>query len=148
MPPLYSDYFYDTNPIFIPLWLVLQEERGGAGGNFPRPSEQDRSEAMPYYERRIRSGRVLEVFRYFSLRRPGANIPRGKNQKKSSADQLVRNYANAKKNLTRIVNTNFGPGDLYITLTYEEPQPSPARAKLDLAKYLRRVRKKEKKCFP
>lgn len=95
---------------------------------------------MPYYERRIKSGRVLEVFRYFSLRPAGANIPRGKNQKKSSAAQLVRNYVNAKKNLVRIVNANFGPGDLFITLTYEVPPPSPATAKKDLAKYIRRLR--------
>lgn len=95
---------------------------------------------MPYYERRIRSGKVLEIFRYFSLRRPGANIPRGRNQQKSTAAQLVRNYVNAKKNLTRLVNANFGPGDLYITLTYRNPQPTPAQAKKDLAKYLRRVR--------
>lgn len=100
---------------------------------------------MPYYERRIRSGKVLEVFRYFSLRRPGAKIPRGENQKKSSHQQLIRNYVNAKKNLTRLVNANFGPGDLYITLTYEAPQPSPDRAKQELAKYIRRLREYGKK---
>ncbi len=96
---------------------------------------------MPYYERRIKSGRVLEVFRYFSLRKPGAAIPRGSNRQKSSAAQLVRNYVSAKKTLVRIVNTNFGPGDLYITLTYEDDTPpSPAKAKRELAKYIRRLR--------
>lgn len=95
---------------------------------------------MPYYERRIKSGRVLEVFRYFSLRPAGANIPRGKNQKKSSTAQLARNYVNAKKTMVRIVNANFAPGDLFITLTYEAPPPSPAGAKKDLAKYIRRLR--------
>lgn len=80
------------------------------------------------------------MFRYFSLRPAGANIPRGKNQKKSSAAQLVRNYVNAKKNLVRMVNANFAPGDLFITLTYEAPQPSPDKAKKDLTKYIRRLR--------
>lgn len=100
---------------------------------------------MPYYERKVRSGRVLEIFRYFSIRRVGENIPRGKNRQKTGKDQLVRNYVNAKKTLVRLVNTNFGPGDLYITLTYENPQPSPRQAKRDLAKYTRRLREYAKK---
>lgn len=100
---------------------------------------------MPYYERRIRSGKVLEIFRYFSLRPPGKNIPRGKNRQKTGAAQLVRNYVNAKKTLVRLVNTNFGPGDLYITLTYEGPQPSSQQIKRDLAKYTRRLREWGKK---
>lgn len=100
---------------------------------------------MPYYERRVRSGRVLEIFRYFSLRRAGENIPRGKNRQRTGDAQMVRNYVNAKKTLVRLVNANFGPGDLYITLTYEDPPPSSAQAKKDLAKYIRRLREYGKK---
>ena len=100
---------------------------------------------MKYYERRIKSGSILEVIRYASLREPGVNFPRGQNQCKSSTAQILRNLVNAKKNLVRLINANFGPGDLLLVLTYEGKPPSPNKAKKDLKKYVRRLREYGKK---
>ena len=100
---------------------------------------------MPYYERRIRSGRVLEILRYHSLRRPGAKLPRGRNRRPTGEAQAVRNHMRSKDTLTRLVNANFRPGDTYISPTYKGEPPDPAVARKELAKYLRRLREWGKK---
>lgn len=95
---------------------------------------------MPYYEQRVQAGRVLEIYRYHSLRRIGMKIPRGKNRNKTTQPQQLRNWINSAKRLTWMVNANFGPGDLYITLTYSGQPPTQAQAAKELAKFIRRVR--------
>lgn len=95
---------------------------------------------MPYYEQRVRAGRVLEIYRYHSLRRIGMKIPRGKNRSKTTKPQQLRNWMNSARRLTWMVNENFGPGDLYITLTYDDRPPSREKAQKELAKFIRRIR--------
>ncbi len=95
---------------------------------------------LPYYEKTVKAGATIYKYRYFSLRKVGATIGRGKKEKLSSLPQQVRNWISSAQKLIWIVNTNFVPGDLYITLTYEGKQPSASEAKKQLDKYIRRIR--------
>ncbi len=95
---------------------------------------------MPYYEKTVKAGAVLYKYRYSSLKKIGANISRGKKQKKSSMPQQIRNWVTSAQMLIWKVNANFVPGDLYVTLTYKGKEPSPAEAKRQLDKYIRRIR--------
>lgn len=101
---------------------------------------------MNFYERTITSGKVLEIVRYGSIRKPGIHTLRDAHFQKSTLKQKQLNEIRAKERLTRLVNANFSPGDSYITLTYRsEKEPSPAAARADLQRYLRRLRDLRKK---
>jgi len=99
---------------------------------------------MPVYKTEYFSGDVYEAEIYFSPRVAGKNIPRGKNQNLSSEQQLERNLRNAQKKLSRLINTNFGFGDIFITLTYAE-EPEETGAQKMMKKYIRRIRNLRRK---
>ena len=94
---------------------------------------------MPVYKTEYFCGDVYEAEIYFSPRVAGKNIPRGKNQNLTSKQQVERNLRNAQKKLSRLINTNFGFGDIFITLTYAEESEDEEAQKM-LKKYIRRVR--------
>lgn len=77
---------------------------------------------MPYIEKRIRSGRLLEIERYFASRN-GRPIPRGENRAATPQDMERVNQRNAEKRLMRLINANFcrESGDLFVTFTHAEP---------------------------
>ena len=97
---------------------------------------------MPYYEKRIYSGKVLEIERYYCTN--GGRRPRSDRGKPTSEAQHKRNIINSKKKLTRLINTNFHQGDLYITLTYAI-LPTEEQAKRELEKFFRKLRDYRKK---
>ena len=94
---------------------------------------------MPYYRKYIYSGDVVEIEECFSMRKVGDRISRGKNNNTTSEQQHERNYRNAMKNLSRIINANFTKKDIFITLTHKDNVPEP-EAKKAFDRYLRRVR--------
>lgn len=51
----------------------------------------------------------------------------------------------AAKNLTRILNANFYPGDYHVTLTYQGEEPGQEEAERELQNFLRRMRRQFKK---
>lgn len=73
---------------------------------------------MPWYERRIVSGRLLEVERYYATR-DGRRISRGANAEESDDDQKLMNDVQAENRLRRILLANFSPeaGDMLVTFT-------------------------------
>ena len=77
-----------------------------------------------------------------------ASFPRaGKRKKKEKAtsDAVKKNNDMlALKNLTRLINLNFYPGDLHTTLTYAE-ELSPEEANSELEKWIKRMRREYKK---
>jgi len=99
---------------------------------------------MAYYERKIKSGQVLEIIRYKTVRTPGVYYPRKSNIQVSTPRQKAINAVESKRWLTRKINSNFMPGDLFITLTYSK-EPKPDQAAKELAKYIRRLRAYRKK---
>lgn len=96
---------------------------------------------MPYREKRIVSGRYLEAEIYpVSLHETQKS--RKQKSKQSRPKQQNLNDKNAKKHLTRLINSNFDNRDLAVHLTYK-PGCIPAdldQARRDIANYIRRIR--------
>lgn len=101
---------------------------------------------MPYVKETCKAGRTIEITKRFSSRYSKKGITRGKNEKPTPELMQAINERNAETKLRRIINTNYGAGDLHITLTYEkDKRPSPDEAKNELEKYIRKIRALYKK---
>lgn len=95
-----------------------------------------------YREKKIYSGKILEVELY-PVYKSGREIPRrAKKEKLSTKEQKNLNDKNARKKLTRLINTNFGEGDIVIHPTYRDSEmPSTEQeARRDIVNYIRRVK--------
>lgn len=92
-------------------------------------------------EKQTRSGRLLEADLY-PVTRDGRQLGRGPQTKRSTAEQEKYNKLQAQKKVVRLVNTNFGEGDVLLTLTYPpgKAPPDEKQAKRDITNYLRRVK--------
>lgn len=100
---------------------------------------------MSYRTKTIQSGKYLEVEMYPVF--TGIKSGRTKKQKPSSKKQKNLNDKNAKKNIIRLIHSNFGEGDLMITLSYDNKN-RPAdeeQAKKDIDNYIRRLKRYRKK---
>ena len=75
---------------------------------------------MPYYEKRTRSGRLLEIDRYFATR-DGRRVSRAPNAEETEDNQQRLNDIQAANRLRRLMLANFDPeaGDIFLTLTLE-----------------------------
>ena len=87
------------------------------------------------------AGRVIDV----TLKMSRDVIPGKRKQKKRITPEAVQanNDRIAAKNLARLINANFGPGDIHLVLTYGEA-PSEAEAKKDRTNFIRRLKHKNK----
>lgn len=87
------------------------------------------------------AGRVIDV----TLKMSRDVIPGKRKQKKRITPEAVQanNDRIAAKNLARLMNANFGPGDIHLVLTYRE-KPSEAEAKKDRTNFIRRLKHKNK----
>lgn len=96
---------------------------------------------MPYREKKIYSGKILEIDIYpisFQERKQS----RKKKEKESLPKQKNLNDKNARKHLIRLINTNFTDRDLVVHLTYDDMNlPKEEKdAKRDVDNFLRRVK--------
>lgn len=90
--------------------------------------------------RTIKSGKVVERSQFFvGERRPRADRRKGS----STQAKQDRNQTDAVRRLARVVNCNFGPSDLLLTLTYaDEHLPQDAKeADRQAALFLRRLKR-------
>lgn len=97
---------------------------------------------VKYIKKVTKAGETIEVEKTQSARY-GRSIPRGGNKGKTPPDVREVNRRNAIKNLTRIINANFGPGDLHVILTYDDNHlpDDPQEAKKSLEKFERDMRR-------
>lgn len=101
-----------------------------------------------YALKEIRSGPILELNLYPEHRRMSEVPPEGRRPKKdNSKAQRDLNEKNARKHLERLVNANFGEGDLWITFTYDEEQlpETMEEAVKNVQRYIQRVNYQRKK---
>lgn len=98
---------------------------------------------MHCHKKVIVSGAVTEIEYYQTLKPVGVHYPRAKNFRKSSELQQKINQINREKHFERLINCNFRPRDLYITLTYEQEPGTEEQANKDLENYIRRRLKKK-----
>ncbi len=100
---------------------------------------------MPYIQKIVKAGKTIEVFKYYTYRCKGKGVARGCRCGKTKENVAKLNQRNAENHLRWIINSNFGEGDYYITLTYrKENRKSPLSAKEILKAFLRKLRKKYK----
>lgn len=92
---------------------------------------------MPYYRKYIYSGPVLEMQEYYAIRPPGIKH-RSENVNISSEWQKDINLRNTKKQVDRLVNTNFTRKDYFLTHTYGKGT-SADQAEKELTNYYRRL---------
>ena len=102
------------------------------------PDPAAAGKGLRFRTKTIRSGNVLEVEIYPIW--PTRSEERRMKSKVTRAVQEAVNDRNARKKLDRLVNTNFGPDDLLVTLTYAGAPPDQRTAAKDIRNYLRRVR--------
>ena len=100
---------------------------------------------MPYVESICVAGKTVEIERYFTARY-GRRGQRSEDRvRPSPEDQTKIHNRRAEKNLRRILNANYGPGDFHLVLSYakdkRDPPRDPEAMKDDIAKFLRRMRK-------
>lgn len=92
-----------------------------------------------YREKRIYSGPIFEA-EIYPIYESGRKMPAGRGV--SSEAQKKLNERNARKRLIRLINTNFGAGDLAVTLTYRDDQmpDNEKEVKRHVTNYIRRLR--------
>lgn len=98
---------------------------------------------LHYVTKTIKSGKILEIEIYPAFK--GRNdIPKVTLKNKLQNDL---NEKNSRKRFIRLVNENFGEGDLWLTLTYEDNfhPKTEEEAKRNISNYLKRVNRLRKK---
>ena len=98
---------------------------------------------MQYYEKRTRSGRLLEIERYCAMR-DGRRCPRSPNRDETTAEQSELNNRQAQRRLMRLINCNFDGrrGDIFLMLTHrgETTEEDARKGARDFLKRLRAER--------
>lgn len=100
-----------------------------------------------YRVKRIQAGDTLEIegFPIWSTAATAGEARRQSEKHREAVRQV--NMRNQQKNLRRLMNANFGKGDILLTLTYAPGQQpgSDQQAQKDIRNYLRRLRHKREK---
>lgn len=103
--------------------------------------EQLRGMKYGYVVKTIISGPIVEseIYPVYTNRK---NTPRRDKEKTSREVQKKLNDRNAKKKITRLVNTNFTPKDLAVTLTYQDHYlPDYDQARKDIQNFIRKLKR-------
>lgn len=96
---------------------------------------------MPYIKEVCRAGKTIEVGKYYSSRYGIKGIKRSANHAPTPEQMQRANERAATKKLRRIINTNFGLGDIHLVLTYRRDlTPTPDEARKHLERFLRKAR--------
>ena len=86
------------------------------------------------------AGRTIDVT--LKLSSGGHGSKRRMRKNRTSEAVRANNDRLAVKNLARLLNANFGEGDIHLVLTYRGDPPSEEQAKKDRSNYIRRLRRK------
>lgn len=97
-------------------------------------------------EKKIYCGKkFLEVDIYPLANNPPRPKGRAKKEKVSAPKQRNLNDKNAKRYFGQLVNTNFGEGDLHVTVTYAKVPETVEEAEKEATNYLRRIAHRRKR---
>ena len=100
-----------------------------------------------YRVKRIQAGDTLEI-EGFPIWSTAAMAGEARRQAEKHRESVQRvNLRNKQKHLRRLINANFGTGDILLTLTYtqtEQPRDEK-RAQKDIRNYLKRLRRKRER---
>lgn len=96
-----------------------------------------------YLHREYRAGRTIEVIETYPGNY-GRNITRERYNSKGRTPLAMQKYNDKMqyRNLTRLLNANFKPDDIFITLHYSrDKRPLPEEAKKQVTAFLRKLKK-------
>lgn len=93
-------------------------------------------------KKRITSGNVIEIIKYFTSKVKSLSVQRAPRQKATTEAVKKNNERMAAAHLSRIINANFGQNDISLALTYapDKRPTDPAAAEKNLKKFLRKLR--------
>ena len=98
-----------------------------------------------YMRRTITSGKIVEL-EIYPVWKCKHDISRKTERNKSKESQKNLNNKNSKKKVVRLINSNFGKEDLFITISYEDGYlPNESTARKDMQNYIRRLKRYRKK---
>lgn len=99
-----------------------------------------------YRVKTIKSGEMLEC-EIYPIWKTGKKDNRREKKKPSREAQKNLNEKNTKKNVIRLINTNFISEDIWATFTYDNENlpDNPEQAKKDMQNYIRRLNRHIKK---
>lgn len=104
---------------------------------------------MPYVERRVTAGKVIEVDRYYTGRWHAEGVTRGVSVKPTQEAQKRINTRKAERTLRILLNANFVDGDLHLDVGYIRNRFTSDRTREemreDARQFLRELRKVYKK---
>lgn len=102
---------------------------------------------MAYIEKRVKAGMTIEVMKYHTYRCKSKKTNCRSENVNTTPEAVKRvNQKQAENRLRWKINTNFKPGDYYITLTYKrENRKSPVEARKEFNNFMRRLRRLYKK---
>lgn len=101
---------------------------------------------MPYRQRTIIAGRVMEIRKYHTYKAPHAGEKRKKRNGSTPPAVKKNNLKRTEDELRWLMNANFRDGDLSITTTYsQDPPASIGDLKKDAEKFVRKLRALYKK---
>lgn len=102
---------------------------------------------MPYCEKKIYSGELMEV-EIYPIYPSGREMPGRKDKSKdSSKAQKNLNDKNARKNFVRLVNANFTQEDIAVHGTYRDDEMpcTEKEVRRDITNYIRRIKNRRKR---
>lgn len=99
---------------------------------------------MPKYRKKIWSGDVYEMEEFYCPRTIGKKYERGRRENLTTEEQAKRNLQIARKNITRVINTNFNGEDYFVLLTYGMEVTAEEAQRL-LGNFLERLRRYRRK---
>lgn len=102
------------------------------------------------YHKVIKCGNVVEIYTYDEkiidkkLGQKGGRKEQGETIREDRKDEY-RKQANyrARENIRRLVNANFGEGDIFFTLTFKENERNLQRANHEFKKFVQRVKRRQ-----
>lgn len=99
---------------------------------------------MGYRVRTVQAGTVLDVDVYPLFGREQEKQARQLLHQVTSEKQQRINLRNARRRIVQLANTNFGEGDIHLTLTYENP-PGYEQVQKDVRNFVRRLKRLREK---
>ena len=99
---------------------------------------------MGYRTKTVKAGPMLEAEVYPMFGREQEKRARKARENITPEKQSRLNLERAKRYFVQLINTNFGEGDIHLTLTYEQA-PSYERARKDLRNFLDKVKRLREK---
>ena len=96
---------------------------------------------MPYIKETCVAGDVIEVSKYYSFRAHSKGEKRAPKKKPSSVTQEKINNRKAERDLRRLMNANFTPGDYLLRLDFYKQVPEDSKQMQEMtAKAVRKIR--------